>query len=98
MLSSQHHAHSAAVCAGDVDDVGDLAGPVDEAAVDVDAQVVQLQPLTGPAQRARHHRHTLTGRQHGPGSETAPEHVIFHSCVRKRLLSLPGFRPPERGG
>lgn len=63
VLSSQHHADSAAVRPGDVDDVGDLAGPVDEAAVDVDAQVVQLQTLTGSGQRARHHRHALTGRE-----------------------------------
>lgn len=65
MLSSQHHADSAAVRPRHVDDVGDLAGPVDEAAVDVDAQVVQLQALTGSAHGARHYSHTLRGRQHG---------------------------------
>lgn len=87
MFSSQHHAHSAAVCAGDVDDVGDLAGPVDEAAVDVDAQVVQLQPLAGPAQRARHHRHTLTGRQQRPGSGTVPR-ALHMSFIRQETAAV----------
>lgn len=59
VLPPQHHTDSAAIDAGDVDDVGDLAGPVDEAAVDVDAEIVQLQTLTVSAQRAQHHCHAL---------------------------------------
>lgn len=94
MLAPQHHPDSAAVCSGDVDDVGDLAGPVDEAAIDVNAQVVELQTLSGSGQRARHHRHTLRAeilQVRGQQQKT----VLILALDRN---NRPGSRPPELVG
>lgn len=42
LIPLEHHSHGSPIQACHVDDVGSLAGPVDVAAVDVNAQVVGL--------------------------------------------------------
>ncbi len=59
VFPAQHHADPRSVRARHVDDVGHFAGPVDEAAVDVDAEVVGLQAEVWAAHGAGHHRLAL---------------------------------------
>lgn len=59
VLSTKDHSYSCAVSTGNVNDVGDLTGPVDETAVDVNAQVERLQAQVVPTPQIGHHSHTL---------------------------------------
>lgn len=40
MLAPEHYTDTTPISPGDIDDIGNLACPINEAAVDVDAQIV----------------------------------------------------------
>lgn len=84
MLAPQNHADPAAIRPGHVDDVGHLAGPVDEAAEDVDAEI------KGSEKGAGHHRHSLIepDRTRPTGSGPSDISVSFRTVHFHYLLFL----------